>query len=210
MAEKVRKPRRHRRTRENLEKDVQNAVTTLIEDVGFANVTLTAVAQRAKIEASVFYRRYENLDELFDEYTRKYDYWLAGITELLPADLNEEDSLRWIMRNLITALYKNRVMQQLLVWELSDDNEVTRRTATLREKINESLIGLLETKFENSGWDMNVVVSMLIGGVYYLILHRMRSTFCNVDFGTRKGKERMLQTVDQMIQVIFADINKGK
>lgn len=210
MAEKVRKPRRHRRTRENLEKDVQSAVTSLIEEVGFANVTLTAVAQRAKIEASVFYRRYENLDDLFDEYTRKYDYWLAGITELLPADLNEEDSLRWIMRNLITALYKNRVMQQLLVWELSEDNEVTRRTATLREKINESLIGLLETRFENSGWDMKVVVSMFIGGIYYLILHRMRSTFCSVDFNTRKGKERLLETVDQMIRVVFADINKSK
>jgi AcrR family transcriptional regulator len=210
MAEKARKPRRHRRTRENLERDVQNAVTTLIEEVGFANVTLTAVAQRAKIEASVFYRRYENLDDLFDEYTRKYDYWLAGITELLPADLNEEDSLRWIMRSMITALYKNRVMQQLLIWELSEDNEVTRRTATLREKINESLIGLLETRFANSGWDMNVVVSMLIGGVYYLILHRTRSTFCNVDFGTKKGKDRLLETVDQMIQLIFADINKAK
>jgi hypothetical protein len=111
---------------------------------------------------------------------------------------------------MITALYKNRVMQQLLIWELSEDNEVTRRTATLREKINESLIGLLETRFANSGWDMNVVVSMLIGGVYYLILHRTRSTFCNVDFGTKKGKDRLLETVDQMIRLIFADINKAK
>lgn len=202
------KPRRHRRTRETLEKDVLNAVTSLIEEVGFANVTLTAVAQRAKIEASVFYRRYDNLEELFDEYTHKYDYWLSGITELLPTDLSDEDTLKWLLRSLSTALYRNRVMQQLLIWELSDDNHVTRRTANLREKISENLIQALETRFANSGFDMNVVVALFISGIYYLILHRNMSKFCNVDFSTRKGKERLENTVDQLVSVIFCEIKR--
>lgn len=210
MTKISKKPRRHRRTRETLERDVLNAVTSLIEEVGFANVTLTAVAQRAKIEASVFYRRYDNLEELFDEYTRKYDYWLGGITELMPTDLSDEDTIKWLLRNLSSALYRNRVMQQLLVWELSEDNHVTRRTATLREKISEELIMALESRFENSGYDTNVVVSLLIAGIYYLILHRNMSKFCNVDFSTRKGKERLENTLDQIVEVIFRDINCKK
>lgn len=210
MTKISKKPRRQRRTRETLERDVLNAVTSLIEEVGFANVTLTAVAQRAKIEASVFYRRYDNLEELFDEYTHKYDYWLGGITELIPSDLSDEDTIKWLLRNLSSALYRNRVMQQLLVWELSEDNHVTRRTANLREKISEELIMALERRFENSGYDMNVVVSLLIAGIYYLILHRNMSKFCNVDYSTRKGKERLEATIDQIVGVIFSDINCKK
>jgi AcrR family transcriptional regulator len=205
MTEKIKKPRRQRRTREAVEKDVLNAVTTLIEEVGFANVTLTGVAQRAQIEASVFYRRYDNLDELFDVYVRKYDYWLSGLAELMPTDLSDEDTFKWIMKNLSHALYKNRGMQQLLIWELSTDNYVTRRTATMREKVNESLIKLMESKFQHTGMDMNTITAHMISGIYYLILHKHMSKFCDVDFSTRKGKERLDNALDKMISILFSE-----
>jgi len=206
--ENIKKPRRQRRTKVALEKDVLNAVTSLIEEVGFANVTLTAVAQKAKIEASVFYRRYDNLDELFEEYTRRYDYWFSGITELMPTDLSDEDSIKWVLRTLTQALYRNKVMQRLLVWELSDENNVTIRTANLREKVNESLIKLLESKFEGSGFDMSVLVSLMISGVYYLILHKNISNFCGVDFNSRSGKNRLEETLDKLVSLIFAEIKQ--
>lgn len=204
MTEKMKKPRRQRRTREAVEKDVLNAVSTLIEEVGFANVTLTGVAQRAQIEASVFYRRYDNLDELFDVYVRKFDYWLSGLAELMPSNLSDEDTFKWIIRNLTHALYKNKGMQQLLIWELSEDNYVTRRTATMREKVNETLIKLMESKFADSGIDINTITAHMISGVYYLILHRNMSKFCDVDFSTRKGRYRLDAALDMMISVFFS------
>jgi len=207
MTERIRKPRRQRRTREAVEKDVMSAVTSLIEEVGFTNVTLTGVAQRAQIEASVFYRRYDNLDELFDVYVRKFDYWLSGLAELMPTDLSDEDTYKWIMRSLTHALYKNRGMQQLLIWELVEDNYVTKRTATMREKVNESLIRLMESKFQHTGLDMNVITAHMISGIYYLILHKNMSKFCDVDFSTRKGRERLDNGIDQLISIIFANKN---
>ena len=73
MAEEEEKKRRNRRTKIAIERDVLMAVGELIEEVGFRNVTLTGVAERAQIEPAVFYRRYATLDELFDRYTHKYD-----------------------------------------------------------------------------------------------------------------------------------------
>lgn len=208
MSDNTEKKRRARRTKTTIERDVLNAVSSLIEEVGFANVTLTGVAQRAQIEATVFYRRYANLEELFDQYTRKYDYWLGNLAEMMPNDLTHEESLRWILKNLIVALYKNKGMQELLIWELSDDNPVTRRTAGLRESINEPLIRLLEHCFEGSGLDMNVICAMIISGIYYLILHRNRSKFCDVDFSTKKGKVRLQEAVDHLITVLFAELKR--
>lgn len=202
------KNKRFRRTKVAIERDVLEAVGKMIEEVGFANVTLTGVAERAKIEPAVFYRRYANLEELFSKYTQKYDYWLGSLAENLPKNLNEEESYLWIMDNLITALLKNKGMQQLLIWELSDDNSTTRRTTKLREVINEPLIRLLESKFVGSGLDINVITAMMISGIYYLILQRKRSLFCDVDFNSKVGKERLRLGVKQMSSMLFAHINR--
>lgn len=209
MSEENETKRRSRRTKIAIERDVLQAVGALIEEVGFNNVTLTGVAERARIEPAVFYRRYANLDELFDRYTHKYDYWLGGIAESMPKNLTEEESFKWIMQNLIQALLKNKGMQQLLIWELSDDNPITRRTARLREMLNEPLVRLLEYKFSGTNLDINVISAMIISGIYYLILHRKRSLFCDVDFNTKKGKERLKIATDQITSILFAQIQKA-
>jgi len=208
MSENTEKKRRVRRTKITIERDVLNAVASLVEEVGFANVTLTGVAQRAQIEATVFYRRYANLEELFDQYTHKYDYWLGNLAEMMPSDLSDEEAFKWILKNLTIALYKNKGMQQLLIWELSHDNQVTRRTSGLRELINEPLIRLLEYRFKDSGIDMNVICAMMISGIYYLILHRNRSKFCDVDFATKKGKDRLESAVEQLASILFGELKR--
>ncbi len=207
MAEEVKKPRRPRRTKKNVEKDVLDAVTSVIEDVGFGKVTLKEIATRAKIEASVFYRRYDNLEELFDDYTRKYDYWFMSVADNMPKNLNDEDAFKWIIQNLAKELYGNKIMQRLLIWELCDENNpVTRRTAVQREILNKSLIQLLEQRFDGSGLDMNVLTAVCISGVYYLILHQNISKFCDVDFSTKAGKKRLEKALDQLISLFFSEL----
>ena len=208
MSEEKETKKRFRRTKVAIERDVMLAVGSLIEELGFSNVTLTGVAERAKIEPAVFYRRYANLEELFEKYTQKYDYWLAGLAENIPKNLNELDMYSWIMDHLVQDLLKNKGMQQLLIWELSDDNVSTRRTSKLREVVNQPLLAILEHKFKGSGLDVNVICAMMISGIYYLVLHRKRSLFCSVDFNTKVGKERLRTGVRQMSQLLFAETQK--
>ena len=208
MSEEKETKKRFRRTKVAIERDVMLAVGSLIEELGFSNVTLTGVAERAKIEPAVFYRRYANLEELFEKYTQKYDYWLAGLAENIPKNLNELDMYSWIMDHLVQELLKNKGMQQLLIWELSDDNVITRRTSKLREVVNQPLLAMLEQKFKGTGLDVNVICAMMISGIYYLILHRKRSEFCGIDFNTRVGKEKLRAGVKQMSQLLFAQVQK--
>jgi len=208
MSEDLEKKKRYRRTKAAIERDVMQAVDSLIEEVGYRNLTLTAVANKAKIEPAVFYRRFANLEELFDVYTRKYDYWLGTILASMPTDLKEEESLHWILQTLIQSLLKNKGMQQLLIWELSDDNLTTRRTAQLRESINEPLIRLLEHKFKGSSLDINVISAVIISGIYYLILHRKRSHFCDVDYNSRTGKDRFKEGVRQLTNLLFEKLKE--
>lgn len=210
MSEEKVEKKRFRRTKIAIERDVLQAVGSLIEELGFSNVTLTGVARRAKIEPAVFYRRYNNLEELFDKYTQKYDYWLAGVAKSIPKNLNEFEMYSWIMDQLVQELLKNKGMQQLLIWELSDDNVTTRRTSKLREVVNQPLLAMLEQKFKDTGLDVNVICAMMISGIYYLILHRKRSEFCSIDFNTKIGKERLRTGVRQMSELLFDGIQKKK
>lgn len=203
MTESKKEQTRVRRTNAAIEKAVLNAVEELIQEIGFKNITLTGVAERAKIEPAVFYRRYASLDELFDKYTRKYDFWLGDLALQMPKDLSQRESFKWILLGLIRELYKNKVMQQLLVWELSDNNETTRRTSKLREKLNKPLVQLMEQQFSGSGIDINVISSMMIAGIYYLILHRKISTFCDVDYNTRIGKDRFNKGIEMVADIVF-------
>lgn len=205
--------KRNRRTKIAVDRDVLNAVNSLIEEVGFANVTLTAIAQRAKIESTVFYRRYNSLEDLFDRYTEKYDFWFSNIAETIPMNQTDQDIFKTLLLNLIDALYKSKGMQQLLIWELSEDNKTTRKTAKLREIINDPMIKMIEQKFSNTGINVNVVAALLISGIYYLILHRKRSTFCNIDFSTKAGKKELENTIGIIVEILFnlvAQANKIK
>jgi len=208
MSESPEKKRRSRRSKVTIDQDVLNAVSSLIEEVGFANVTLTGVAQRAQIEPTVFYRRYANLEELFERYTHKYDYWLGNLAETMPANQSDEDAFKWVIRNLTISLYKNKGMQELLRWELSTDNSITRRTTSLRELVNIPLIRLLEFRFKDSGIDMNVITALIISGVYYLVLNRNLSRFCDVDFSSKKGKLRLEDGVEQLASILFAELKQ--
>jgi hypothetical protein len=51
---------------------------------------------------------------------------------------------------------------------------------------------------------LSVMAALLISGIYYLILHRNMSTFCNVDFSSKSGRERLEKTIDQLVSILFA------
>jgi hypothetical protein len=74
--------------------------------------------------------------------------------------------------------------------------------------VNEPLIRLLEYKFKDSGLDINVISATIISGIYYLVLHRKRSLFCDVDFNSKVGRERLQYGVNQLSILLFSAINK--
>ncbi len=189
------KPCRRRRSDISLERDIMEATRVLVEEVGFSNITLTGVMQRAGVEPQVFYKRYADLDTLFEQFTRKYDYWMTDIMDVESVGFDPEAYYRTTLNNLIKALYKNRGMQRLLIWELSEDNPTTRRTAQLREANAEAMAKKFDQIFKNSPVDFRTTGSILIGGIYYMILHSKRSTFGGIDFSTRKGQQTLVEAV---------------
>lgn len=196
--------RRKRRSTEDIEKAILEAAAGFIEEKGFGELTVTGIIQKASIEPVQFYRRYGDLNGFIDEYVKRFDYWFSDVAKDSDSEGDEKERYEKIVNGLLDALCDNRIMQQLLRWELSGNNETVRRTARLREFHTLPLCSRYAKVFEGSDLDIVAVAAMMIGGIYYLVLHKDLSDFGGIDLNKEAGRERIRNAVRQLSGLLFS------
>ncbi len=197
------KPKRYRRTKADLEADIIKSAEAHIKKKGFSAMFVTDLIKKAKIEPPVFYNRYNNLDEFFDDFVKKYDYWFKDVIAGTQFPSNDEDGYISIFKEVQRALVDRSVMLELLRWEIAEGNETTKRTAMLREMHTLPLVKSFEERFKDSDIDIAAISSLIIGGIYYLNLHRERSYFSEIDIKSEEGQKRIEHTIDMLGHIIF-------
>lgn len=205
MEEKTRRPRR---TFASIENDIMEATKELIEENGISNLTLRSIAKKAKIEASVFYNRYNGLHDLLERFIERYDYWYSDIVKSFD-NIRPEDYKQYfgeIFISLIKSLHENKSMQQILLWELMEDNNITRHTNKMREDYTKKMVNTLEESTKNNGSDVNakVIASILLSSIYFLIIHKGKATFCGIDFSKEDGQDLLADTIKKISSWLFS------
>lgn len=208
--EKEEKKRRPRRSRQQIQQVVLDAVSSLVKEKGFSNITITAIAQKSEVDINAILRCFGSLEGLLDGYVTLFDFWFRNNLE--DSDRLQNDLIGYYrdsMINLADTLYNRREMQELLIWEICEENPTTKKLALNREICNESSIKAANELFKDSGINFDVISALLIAGIYYLILRRKRSPFFGVDFSTRKGKAKLLETIKQCVKIYFDVLEKS-
>lgn len=204
--------RRVRRTKADIENRINNAAYDLIIQRGFIDLQLTEITRKAEIEPVVFYNRYQNLEDFYGEFIKKHDYWLTETVSKQGAEQNDpsEENCAKILDGLITELLNDKIMLEVLRWEVAVENPVTERAALIRELQNMQLVQKYKKLFRDSGSPINIAAfsSIIIAGIYYLILHRDRSSFCGLDYNDPKDLDILRTTVSQLVKLVFSTINK--
>ena len=203
MAEE--KKRRPRRTKANLIECINNAAEEQIRKDGFSNVLVTDIIKRAKIEPVVFYKRYNNLETFLSEFVKNYDYWFSDVLKNLKYPVMSKEGMSEIFQHLLLELNKDSIMLELLRWEVANGNSTTTRTAMLREVHISPLVKDFEFIFHDKGVDIAALTALIIGGVYYLSLHKDRSPFSGIDINTAEGQSRILKAIDFFTEKIYEE-----
>lgn len=192
-----------RRNGEEVDRDILIATKELVEEFGFDKLTLAKVAKKASLAPNMFYKRYPDLEKLTEKFIKKYDYWFNDIFEI-PFDKSKPlEYYKNVMLKLLESLNKNRAMQQILIYELSNDNPITRRTAKLRELDSDNGLKEYDEIFKGTGIDIRANTALIVAGIYYLILHKGRSSFCGIDMTTEDGMRRIRETVYAICDAMF-------
>jgi AcrR family transcriptional regulator len=194
---------RIRRSKKEIESLIWAALERMVLRGGFNSVTLVGLAYEAGVEPPVIYNRFDDLNDLFNKYAQTNDLWLENTMEINPK-LNVKENAKKMYSRLIDALYENEVMQRILVWELNDNFPVTRAIAQKREYANGFLLAYFNNGVKKEGnMDFNIICSLIISGIYYLVLHKNISTFCAVDFNKEESKEKLKKNVAYLVDNLF-------
>lgn len=199
------KTRRPRRSKADIEEAINKAAVAQIKKKGFSLALVTDIVKRAKIEPIVFYNRYKNLDEFYDEFVKNYDYWLSDLVRDSMEEIGSEEGYSNILEKLLTNLMQEEIKTELLRWEIAEGNHITERTSRLRELHAIELINSYSELYHRENFDIPAITAILVAGIYYLVLHKDRSTFAGIDINTIPGKRRMLRAIRNISSLMFRE-----
>lgn len=197
------KARRPRRSKADIEEAIQKAAVAQIKKKGFSMALVTDIVRKAKIEPIVFYNRYRNLDEFYDEFVKKYDYWMSDLIHDSVQEIATEEGYSNLIEKLMNNLLDDEIMTELLRWEVADGNHITERTSRLRELHIRELLNKYEDKLKTRELDLVAITSLIVAGVYYLILHKDRSSLSGIDITTPEGKQRVVRAIRSIASLMF-------
>lgn len=205
------KSKRERRTNEQLEQDILNAIESLVCKKGFTEIPLMEFINEAHIDPNVFYRRYKTVSDVYSTLAKRNDFWINDSIEMseLPK-LGDKAFFASGLKKLCNTLRDNLIMQKLLIWELSEVNETTKHSAQFRDTMNSNLVLYYKRIFDEVGIDIAPIIALMISGIYYLTLHRGIATFCLIDFSTEEGQKKLSSTIDTITEMLFRHIEHQK
>ena len=201
---------RIRRTKATIIEDIRKAAVESVLKRGFSGSLVSEIIKKAKIEPVVFYNRYQNLEEFFSEFVKGYDYWFSDVAKEANKRETSYDQFIALIEGLQECMIEKSVMQELIRWEIAEGNDITKRTASIREMFTIPLAEKYDDLFKNSGIDFVAIATIIVSGLYYLYLHKDRSTFCNIDMNTEEGRDRINQAIKFLSELLFSKRNMGK
>ena len=186
------KKKRIRRTKSEVENAISTAMDRLVEKHGILGITANMLMAEAGIESPVFYNRYGSIDDLIYEYVSEKDFWIAG--KLPYKDIEKDGPEEYYVNTLLKLgdmLKESKFTRDTLIWELSSDSEAACKIAGLKEMENEALLVYYSKVFKDTDVDIRTVTAMLIAGIYWLNLHKDKSTFCGIDLNTKADRDKL-------------------
>lgn len=200
---------RIRRTKATIIEDIRKAAVESVLKRGFSGTLVSEIIKKAQIEPVVFYNRYKNLEEFFSEFVKGYDYWFSDVAKEANKQEKPYDQFIALIEGLQECMIEKSVMQELIRWEIAEGNDITKRTASIREMFTLPLAEKYDDLFKNSGIDFVAIATIIVSGLYYLYLHKDRSTFCNIDMNTEEGRNRINQAIKFLSELLFSKRNMG-
>lgn len=199
------KARRPRRSKADIEDAIHKAAVSQIKKKGFSLALVTDIVKRAKIEPVVFYNRYKNLDEFYDTFVKDYDYWLSDLVRDSIENIDSEEAYSNVIEKILNNLLSDDIMTELLRWEVAEGNNITERTARLRTMHAVDIFRNFEEKHTDIGIDVTAVSALLVAGIYYMLLHKDRSSMIGIDINQAAGKRRIVNAIREISRLIFQE-----
>lgn len=200
------------RNKERTKVNLVKALGKILKKDGFSGLSITRVADVAKVDRRLIYDYFGGLEGVVKEYLNSNDYWniqpeqVSEIVETSRADAGKSLAYR-VLENQFDSLINSEEMRRIITWGLSEKLPVLKDLDLKRENIGDQLLReVFDAAFDHSDKNFRAMYAVLMGGVYYLTLHSkmQENPFCGIDLQQPLGQEEIKKALKQFIELAYS------
>lgn len=196
--------KRRRRNAIAIKMELIDAVGAVLKKQGFHKLGINLVAQEAGVDKNVIYRNFEEFDKLLRAYIEKQDFWFMALKEHGSKKIEDR---RTFMKQTLVDQFKtvngNKELQELLLWELGDQGDLMVDMALKREIMSKGVFVQYRPLLDDYGINFDFIAAIMVAAIYYLVLHKNISTFCETDLTSKKEQEELTKTIEWLTDLVF-------
>lgn len=195
------------RDKEKTKQKLLNAVGKILKTKGYSGLMVSKIAAVAGFDKKLIYEYFGSTDKLIDEYIKSQDYWSKFEPES-DMDLSDggKEMSKMAIINQFDSLKKNKELQKILVWEMSESRPVLKKLLDQREEVGEELFkNITDPHFGDKSEDYRAITALLVAGCYHLNLYTgyNGSTFCGIDMKSEDGRQKIKKAIGDIIDFAY-------
>lgn len=187
---------------ESTKRRLLQAVEDILSNEGFVALKVENISKVSGVDKKLIYFHFGDLKGLYKAFLLSKDFWFSKAYAEIPEKLDQK-AVTDVLMNQFAEMKDNKLLTQLLIWELSEKNEILSKLAQDRDEIGNNL---LQKIIENEGFkeDVQALIALLIGGIYYLSMHATvnGSLFCGLDINKKEDASRVSDTLERLLKNI--------
>lgn len=206
------------RNKEETKRKLIWAVGEVFRTKGFAGLKISRIARCAEVDRKNVYKYFKGgLNAIIEAYVTEHDYWMAFkdvLNEVAEENggKNVKQLIVAILQNQFRYFYSDKDMQRLILLEITEDNKMMRSIHNAREAQGQKFLALVDPYFEGSNVDIRAIAALLVGGIYYAVLHARFNggMISDIDINTAAGQDNILKALEQIVGWAFDGAQKDK
>ena len=195
------------RDKEKTKQKLLNAVGKILKTKGYSGLMVSKIAAVAGFDKKLIYEYFGSTDKLIDEYIKSQDYW-SRFEPDSNIDLSDggKELCKSAILNQFENLKKNKELQKILVWEMSESRPILKKLLDQREEVGEDLFkNITDPYFGDKAEDYRAITAILVAGIYHLNLFTGHNgtTFCGIEMKTEEGRKKIEKALVDIIDFAY-------
>lgn len=196
------------RDKEKTKQKLLGAVGKILRTKGYSGLKVSKIAAVAGFDKKLIYEYFGSTEKLIDEYIRTQDYWSKMNQDNIEVDISDggRELSKMAILNQYEHIKKNKELQKIILWGLSESKPILKKIADEREEMGEMLFkNIVDPYFQEKSTRYRAIAAVLVSGAYYLNLYTAHnaSMFCGIDLKSEEGRKEIEKAITEIIDYAY-------
>lgn len=195
------------RDKEKTKQKLLAAVGKILRVKGYSGLKVSKIAAVAGFDKKLIYEYFGSTDKLIDEYIKSQDYW-SKVNQNIEVDLSDggKELSKIAVLNQFESFRKNKELQKIILWELSESKPILRKLVEQREEVGGMLFeNITDPYFGDKATRFRAIMALIVSGAYYLNLYTgyNANKFCGIDLKSDEGRKEIEKAIVELIDFAY-------